>query len=225
MTLVLNKMSGFHQTPSTTDLVVLLTLLLAVVLVGKILIAVLSCCCRRVKNYFTRWSVKRRQLADLAEEPDVMTPEDLLSLNACDPRDPVGNVIGPVPANFDVTLCTTHCRRVGRYVGMRIREEMGRPEYTRANKIVACQRIEAWRKDQLGPNFRAKYIPYFTEWALFYVFMPTKFERQNAHMLHTFEADRLRKKVQGRWDCSLPLLPVFIQRCLGTAVWVGVGFQ
>jgi hypothetical protein len=120
-----------------------------------------------------------------------------------------------------------HCRRVGKYAGERIREEMGRPKYTEANRIVAIQRVEAFRKEKLSTHFRVTYIRFFTENALYYVFTPTRFEVEMSNRMHSVGVAAIQKSVQGRWDCALPtwLLPTCLQRPLGLATWVGPGFQ
>lgn len=141
-------------------------------------------------------------------------------------------VMPGVPAPED-----SRCRKAGRAVGAMIRREMGYPNYTTANRVVASQRIEAQRKRDY-PSMRVSHAEVFCSHALHWVFTPSQVEERMHNRLHTAAEAEARRVPLGRYDYKasvlLRVLPEWIMdkewaqyfaRRFGLAPFVGPGFQ
>lgn len=117
-----------------------------------------------------------------------------------------------------------HGRALGRVVGSQIRREMGYPKYTTANKVVAAQRIESYRRDHCT-TLRLAHQESFVRFALYYVFTPSLSEVKMNEDLHTIEDQDLRLSVLSRTAYPYPFLPQFLQRWLGLGVRIAPDFQ
>jgi hypothetical protein len=119
-------------------------------------------------------------------------------------------------------------RRIGRIAGATIRREMGYPVYSIANRTVAIQRLEAYRREYL-PALRSRYVEAFTAHGLYWVFQTTALERLTFERLHTVDAAVDRRIPNGDYDYTASWwgwwLPEFAQRALHIAPFVGPGFQ
>lgn len=119
-------------------------------------------------------------------------------------------------------------RRIGRVVGATVRREMGYPEYTVANRTVAIQRIEAYRREHLT-TLRSRHAEMFVQHAMYWVFQSTHGERALFDQLHNMAAVEDRRVARGSYDYLASnwfwWLPKPIQRGLKIAPLVGPGFQ
>jgi len=133
------------------------------------------------------------------------------------------HVVSTVENIADDKFTSNHCRKLGRSVGATIRREMGCPKYTVANRTIAVQRIEAYRKEKLL-HLRLCYVESFIEHALFYVFQPAPYEVRAFERLNSYAADEARQSIEGRVNWLGGWLPTWIQEAFGLHKWVGPGF-